>query len=268
MLNIVELSSFNKDENDKYIIPQLVLDKISEIKRNVIDHVLFRGFPVSENLPNTPIRIQDSENHPAIEGHIFSKIVSELGEISDKKIENTIRFITKGKTMNEEPWHNHSQHKYSILYCLYSDMKSYSFLESANQIMRKADRKSRKNLLSVSKYVCNVEEFSLIKEKNGIYEFSRDIFGHSYLENEVDNLDLPDALKKLKKMIKSVSGDTKKSVQYLIEELENSENKFIYQVGDLAIVNEASTIRFSPAYFSSTKKGREKWLLAASVKNY
>lgn len=259
MLNVIEIESFKKEEKGDLLIPKIILDKILEIKSNVIDHILFRGLPISNKLPNSPTEIQDTGNYPKTEKELFKKIIDEIGEISDKSFQNSIRFTLKDGLKNEEPWHNHSQHKYSALYCLYSDPESTSFLESANQIIKNAPKNIKEKLLNPKGFL-GEKPFSLIKKVDNGYEFSREIFDHSYLEESIDNLDLPDALKKLDKIKQH------EEVKYLIDILNNSSNDFVYQAGDLAIVNESSTIRFSPAYIPKNTKEMDKWLLAASIK--
>ena len=242
-----------------------MLSQIKKLKENRIDHIIIENMPISDNLPETPTIIKNKSLNLK-ESILLQKIAKLLGKISDKEVENTIRFpLSDGKT-NTETWHSHFQYKYSILYCLRGDKNAKTYIESANDIMTDTEESIKKSLLSTQAYVKEAPEFSLIKKTSKGYEFSRDIFDRSDFEEHIPDLDLPDAIKKLRKIhSSSLTNEAKKAVAYLLDKLENSKNNIAYKAGDVAIVSEQSTIRYSPGYRQSTEKGKERWLIATSI---
>lgn len=201
------------------------------------------------------------------EVNLLKQIAQFLGEVSLKGIENTIRFQLASGLTNIETWHSHFQHNFSLLFCLRGDKNAQSFLISANELMKKSNNEKGVLLTKPQKYLENEEPFSLIKKVQDNYEFSSLIFDRSDFEEQIPNLDLPDAEQKLKQIQISLKSniEVQKSVNYLFELLEDVSNYVVYKQGDMMIVNEQSTIRYSSSYELSTEEGKERWLIATSI---
>lgn|GEM_PF-2136055 len=241
-----------------------IIDQIELLKKGEIDHLLIRGIKISNNLPKTPQEIRDMVE--VKENNIINSVANYLGNISKKGIENSIRFDIDGNN-NTETWHNHRQYKYSVFLCLKDDPKTQSFLLSANNLIKESNSEIKNSLLNKLTYLENESPFSLIENNKGKYSFSYNIFYKSDLEDKIKDLDLPDALQKLER-IKTFNHDleVQKAISYLIRTIKNFSEHYTFTKGDLMIVDEASTIRFSPEYTpTKINKGDERWILSVSV---
>lgn len=117
-------------------------------------------------------------------------------------------------------------------------------------------------------YLSEQEPFSLVEDSlGGGYAFSKEIFDRSELEERIKDLDLPDALNRLDRIAKTTEdSEAKKAVDYLLYVINNLSEHYTFTKGDLMIVEEAGTIRFSPEYKPSENNiGDERWILTLSV---
>ncbi len=241
-----------------------VLDKIKQFRNKEIDYLIIRGLPVSASLPNTPQTIRSTDS-PLLETNILISIAQSLGTISEKGVENTIRFSLEGEKANTETWHSHFQYSSSVFYCLRGDSEAKTCFVSANEIMSTTE--SEPQLLTKPlEYIAGLPAFALIEMVSNRYIFSKYIFDRSELEKYIDDLDLPDVIKMLKKIIKNVSSpEAQQGVRYLINKLETASDWISYMPGDVVLVQESSVIRYSPGYVPTTSTETARWLLAVSV---
>lgn len=262
-----EKSDFIKRNNPSSIndvLSDYAIEKINLLADGKIDHLLIRGIEISKNLPKTPKEIR--QNIEIEENKIMTIIGNYLGNISEKGIENSIRFDIDGNN-NTETWHNHRQYKYSVFLCLKDDPTPKTYLLSANKIIEDSDPIIKDILLDKLKYISNEESFPLIEKYNNGYAFSKNIFDKSDLEEKIKDLDLPDALQKLDRIVKDNHDEkVQKSVKCLVDIINNHYEYYTFTKGDLMIVEEASTIRFSPEYKPLKREdGDERWILTLSV---
>ncbi len=268
MLNIVE----NNKSISLESVPVSLEDLFSEealldfekLRKGELDYLVLKGFPVSADLRDTPTEIRDS-NQPKSESIILTTIANALGKISDKGIENTIRFNTEGDETNTETWHSHFQFSMSAFYCLRGDPAAVTYFLSANDVMKNAGEIGPL-LLKPFTFIENFEAFPLLAPKDGKYIFSKHIFDRSDLEKHIKDLDLPDVVKMLKKILVVLTdSEAQTAVRYLVNLLENAQDHISYQAGDIMIVREPATIRYSFGYKPQNAIDKARWLLAVSV---
>ncbi len=242
-----------------------ILEKVNQFRQGSIDHLVIRGLPTSDKMPDTPQKIR-SVDRPPLETAILTAVASKVGKISEKGIENTIRFNLEGEKTNKETWHSHFQYASSIFYCLRSDPEAKVYFLSADEVM--CDAKEVAPLLTTTfKYVKDLPEFALIQEVSGKYIFSKYIFERSELEKYIEDLDLPDAVKMLKNIIASTPDvKAKGAASYLLSQLEGAKDFISYLPGDLIMVHEPRVIRYSPGFASKIPVREARWLLAVSVR--
>lgn len=269
MLNIIhntkilDVSDFNSSGRLEDLFSADVLEQIDQFKNKEIDYLIIRGMPVSDNLPNTPLKIRNS--HDLLELKVFMLIARSLGKISEKGVENTIRFNLEGEKTNTETWHSHFQYSSSVFYCLRGDSEAKTYFLSANEMMKTAESETQL-LTKPLEYITGLPSFALIEKVSNRYIFSKHIFDRSELEKYIDDLDLPDVVKMLKKIIKNtLSTEAQQAVRYLINKLETATDWISYIPGDFVLVHESSVIRYSPGYAPTTSPENARWLLAVSV---
>jgi hypothetical protein len=263
MINIIQWKVSHKSGTIE--LSKNITQAMGELSTGAIDHILVKGLPISKKLPPTPKTIKNISNKIGAESRMLQAIANKIGATSDKWIENTIRFIWDDGLTNTETRHAHFQHRYSLLYCLRGDKNAHTLLAQAKTIITQADTQMREALTTPYQYLHNVEKFSLIEKNDNGYWFSPYIFDRSDLEEMVKDLDLPDVLKMFHKIKKeAIEHKAKNTINYLTKQLENSD-RIIYEAGDLMVVNEQTTIRFSPSYKPSNEPGEERWLLATSI---
>ncbi len=249
----------------KDIFPEEILSGIQKFKSGEIDNLIIHGLSVPDNISETPqeIRKAVTTTYPA---YIIESIGNFLGNISEKNIENTIRFRSEDGTVNEETWHGHYQYKYSVFYCLRADPEAKTYFFSANALVETAPKEIADLLLRPLKYIKSAEPFSLISKNESGYEISHHIYGRSDIEKYIKDLDLPNVVKALENLITTVSdNEARNAVEYLLNALKKCNVFISYLPGDIALYNEECTMRFSPAYTPSTRKEKDRWILALSV---
>lgn len=246
------------------ILSDSAIEKVNLLINGEIDHLLIRGIKISKDLPQTPKEIRQKVEIE--ENRIMDIIGKYLGTISEKGIENSIRFDIDGNN-NTETWYNHRQYKYSVFLCLKDDPTPKTYLLSANKIIEDSNLVIKDMLLDKLKYIPKQESFPLIEKYNNGYAFSKNIFDRSDLEEKIKDLDLPDALQKLDRILKDNNDEkVQKSVKCLVDIINNHYEYYTFTKGDLMIVEEASTIRFSPEYKpSKVNEGEERWILTMST---
>lgn len=254
----------------KYFIPfktlfsQDILEKFRKFLNGEIDYLIIRDMPVSTNLPETPQAIR-SKNYPPLESAILATVARQLGKISSKGIENTIRFNTQERKANVETWHSHFQYSASVFYCLRGDQAARTYFLAARQLVA-IDFTIKKLLMTPFQYLDDIQPFALIEEDDNTYKFSRYIFDRSELEKYIQDLDLPDAAKALKRILSTdLEAGGKRAISYLLDQLENTEDFISYVPGDLILVNEQRVIRYSPSFRSENNPAESRWLIAVSV---
>lgn len=248
---------------EKLFSPE-VIEQINRFRNKEIDYLIIRGMPVSDDLPDTPTKIR-SNSQPQAEKAILVSLASTFGNISEKGVENTIRFNLEGEKTNTETWHSHFQHLTSVFYCLRGDQEAKTYFLSANELM--SDAGGANGLLTKHQnYIEGLPEFSLIEGAPTKYTFSKHIFDRSEVEKYIDDLDLPDVTKMLKKIVEKASDqEAKQAVTYIISRLENASDFISYLPGDIMMVHEPSVIRYSKGYKPSSPADKARWLLAVSV---
>lgn len=241
-----------------------VIEKINQFRAREIDHLIVRGLPTSDNLPDTPLKIR-SAAHPALEAALLTAVARAIGRVSEKGIENTIRFNLEGEKTNRETWHSHFQYSSSVFYCLRGDPEARVYFLSANELMRNAG--DMEELLTTPlEYIKSVPKFSLIEAESGKYKFSKYIFDRSELEKYIQDLDLPDAVKMLRKIVNTNSDrQAMRAASYFISRLENAQDHISYIPGDLMMVHDPNVIRYSPGYKTTIPIQKARWLLAVSL---
>jgi hypothetical protein len=248
------------------IFPEEIFSGIQKFKSGEIDNLIIHGLSVPESISETPQQIRKAvtNTYPA---YIIESIGNFLGSISEKNIENTIRFRSEDGTVNEETWHGHYQYKCSVFYCLRADPEAKTYFFSANTLIETAPKEISDLLLRPLKYIENAEPFSLISKNESGYEISHHIYGRSDIEKYIKDLDLPDVIKALENLINTVTDqEAKNAVEYLLNTLKKCDVFISYLPGDVALYNEECTMRFSPAYIPSTRTEEDRWILALSVK--
>lgn len=249
------------------IFPSEIVSQIEKIKSNEIDNLIIHGLPVIDHLPPTPKEIRDVPEN-IFSGYILKSIGSFLGVISCKNLENTVRFRNADKKIvNEETWHGHPQYKYSVFYCLRADPNAKTYFFSANDTVKNAPPEIARSLTEPFSYLSNKKPFSLLQKGPRGYEISIDIYDRSDFEKYIKDLDLPDVVKALKKIDASDfnNREAKGAVTYLLKVIEDTTQCIVYEPGDIALYNETSTMRFSPAYEPSTSPDEDRWILSLSV---
>ncbi|XKT74546.1 MAG: hypothetical protein ACJKTH_00415 [Patescibacteria group bacterium UBA2163] len=227
-----------------------VLSQLQAVRDMNSDNIIIRNVPTPFAFDETPQKI-----HGSIPD-IFPKYLIEIlgsyfGEISEKMVENSIRFVVdeKGAT-NVETWHGHPQFSFSIFYCLRGDKNAKTYFLSAHDIMAQAGEEKRGMLLASG----------LLKQVEGGYEFSKELYQPSDFQQYIENLDLPDTTKSLN------MNKEDEAFRYLLRCMVDAEESIVYQSGDVAVYNERQTMRFSPSYIPSTKDGEGRWLLGVGVR--
>lgn len=246
------------------VLSEQAIEKISFLVKGEADHLLIRGVSISDDLPTTPKEIRQIV--PIKENNIITIVGEYLGNVSEKGVENSIRFDVGGNN-NTETWHNHRQYKYSVFLCLKDDPNPRTYLLSANTLIKESNSEMKELLLSEFSYIQGEPPFPLIERHGDRYAFSRNIFDRSELEERIKDLDLPDALHKLDRIFRTSDDQAvKNTVKYLVDVINNFSEHYTFTKGDLMIVEESSTIRFSPEYKPSSKEpGGERWILTLSV---
>lgn len=246
--------------------PEIVAE-IEKFKSNKIDNLIIHGLPTLINIASTPqeIRSAPKEIFPA---YIIKSIGNFLGTISNKDIENTVRFRNaESGDVNEETWHGHSQYKYSVFYCLRADTEAKTYFFSANETIKNALPEITQSLLASFPYISGKSPFPLVIEGENGYELSLEIYGRSDFEKNIKDLDLPDVVKALKKISADNfnNKEAQGTVDYLLNKILTTTSCIVYKPGDIALYNETSTMRFSPAYTPSTDSKNDRWILSLSV---
>jgi hypothetical protein len=257
MLNIATFSGATsalgnlKDANSmpEELFSVELVELLQAVRSKRIDNLIIRGLPAPYELPQTPKEIH--RQAPDIFPKYLIEIVGRyLGEISEKGIENSIRFSTdKDGSTNVETWHGHPQFSYSVFFCLRGDENAKTYFLSANDIIKHASDYEKTMLLSDG----------LIRGVETGYEFSEKIYQPSDFQQFVENLDLLDTTKAL-----NIDRESE-AYTYLLKQMADSQDKVVYHPGDIAIYNERQTMRFSPSYAPSTKTGEGRWLLGVGV---
>ena len=249
MLNTVAFSGDTSAVDLKNLFSSDILEQLAVVRDKKIDNLIIRGLLVPEDLGETPKAIQDSIPD------IFPKrtlemLVEYFGKISEKGIENSIRFpINDNGSTNVETWHGHPQFSFSIFYCLRGDENAKTYFLSANDIMAHATEEEKQMLLDAT----------LIKSVDSGFEFSKDMYQPSDFQRYIENLDLPDTTKAL-----NINKEDE-AFKYLLKQMIDTGEKIVYQPGDLAVYNERQTMRFSPSYMPTTEAGKERWILGVGV---
>ena len=229
-----------------------------------IDYLIIRGMPVSSSLPPTPQVIR-SDTYPKAEADILTAVAQKIGKISPKGIENTIRFVQEGQKTNIETWHSHFQYSASVFYCLRGDPAARTYFLTANEIMANAGD-IRGALVTPFSFIEGTDPFALIELDGNTHKFSKCIFDRSELEKHIRDLDLPDAIKALKRIRSAnLPSDARDAVEYLIGQLERPKESISYVPGDLVLVNEQRVIRYSPSFETTAVPTQARWLLAVSI---
>lgn len=247
------------------LFPEKVIAAIEKFKSGELDNLIIHGLPVPQATPETP---QEIRKVPIglFPVYIVESIGNFLGKISDKNIENTIRFRSETEYVNEETWHGHYQYKYSVFYCLRADAQAKTYFFSANKFLETAPAEIVPLLVAPLKYIQSEEPFSLISKNESGHEISHHIYGRSDIEQYIKDLDLPDVVKALTHILAtSQDENAKKAVDYLLNALKNCPDYICYKSGDIALYNEECTMRFSPGYTPSTQPTEDRWILALSV---
>jgi hypothetical protein len=246
--------------------PEIVVE-IEKFKSNKIDNLVIHGLPVPVNLVATPqeIRSAPKDIFPA---YIIKSIGNFIGTISDKDLENTVRFRnTESGDVNEETWHGHSQYKCSVFYCLRADPEAKTYFFSVNEIIKNALPEIANSLQASFSYIPEKSPFPLVIKGESGYELSLEIYGRSDFEKYVKDLDLPDVVKALKKISADNlnNSEAQGTVDYLLNAILTTTSYIVYKPGDIALYNETSTMRFSPSYIPSTTPEDDRWILSLSV---
>ncbi len=268
MITVHQNTKFNLEQGltIENLFSSEILQNIELFKSGKLDYLIIRGMPVSEILPNTPLEIRE-QTFPELEKNILTTIAQYLGAISDKGIEHTIRFNLEGEGTNNETWHSHFQFKSSLFYCVRADESAKTYYLVAGNVARSAGE-LLPDLLTPYSYIADTPAFPLIELHDGTYTFSKYIFERSELEKFVKDLDLPDAVKMLRKIVKNVT-DKKyaHAAAFLLSQLEDAQEYISYLPGDLVLLHEPRVIRFSPGYKTNIPVERARWLLAVSLEN-
>ncbi len=274
MLNEITIENFKA--NDYSLIQEIipiqeifsseVVAEIEKFKSNRIDNLIIHGLPLPVGLSSTPQEIRSAPKD-IFPGYIIKSIGNFLGRISDKDLENTVRFRkADGGAVNEETWHGHSQYKYSVFYCLRADPEAKTYFFSANVAIKNAPPEIVDSLLAPFSYIPGKSPFPLITEGENGYELSLEIYGRSDFEKYIKDLDLPDVVKALKKIRTSdLNKEAQDATDYLLNAILTTTSCIVYNAGDIALYNETSTMRFSPAYTPSTAPEEDRWILSLSV---
>lgn len=264
--NVKNLSLITKAVSLSNLFSEEIIATIEKFKSGELDNLVIHGFPVPDTIPETPqeIRKPPIGLFPA---YIIESIGNFLGKISDKNIENTIRFRSETGYVNEETWHGHYQYRYSVFYCLRADDQAKTYFFSANTFLQNAPAEIFSLLVTPFKYLQGEESFPLISKNESGHEISHHIYGRSDIEQYIKDLDLPDVVKALTHILANVQDvNAKKAVDYLLNALRNCPDYICYKPGDIALYNEECTMRFSPGYTPSTQAIEDRWILALSVK--
>jgi hypothetical protein len=274
MFNELTVENSCKDYSEiHYVLPiwkifsHEIVVEIEKFKSNKIDNLIIHGLPTPINLPTTPKEIMNASKD-IFPAHIIKSIGNFLGTISHKDLENTVRFRNvENGDVNEETWHGHPQYKYSVFYCLRADREAKTYFFSANNMIKNAPSEIADLLLKPFSYVSDKSPFPLIIKRENGYELSLEIYDHSDFEKYIKDLDLPDIMKVLKKISVSVlnNKEAQDAVEYLIKAILTTTTYVVYKPGDIALYNEASTMRFSPAYTPSTVPEEDRWILSLSI---
>lgn len=247
------------------LFPEKVFAAIEKFKFGEIDNLIIHGAHLPHVVPETPQEIRKApvDVFPA---YVIESIGDFLGKISDKKVENSIRFRSGTGYVNEETWHGHYQYKYSVFYCLRADEEAKTYFFSANTLIQTAPSEIATLLVRPLSYIQGDEPFPLISKNKSGYEISHYIYGRSDIEQYIKDLDLPDVTKTLAHILADVQDESaKKAVEYLLNALKNCPDYISYKPGDIALYNEECTMRFSPGYTPSTQPIEDRWILALSV---
>lgn len=201
--------------------------------------------------------------------HIYSKVSGiSLAPFLPKKSRTRYASGPASKGgVNEETWHGHYQHKYSVFYCLRADPAAKTYLFSVDTFIKEAPKEINTTLLAPFAYFPDRPAFALVTNESDGYKISHEIYDRSDFEKYIKDLDLPDVVKALEKIGTGTIEDKKvrDAVEYLLDALKNQTPCITYKPGDLAMYNESRTMRFSPSYVPSTPPEKDRWILALAV---
>lgn len=265
MINLIQNVSPSADTLSlESLFSTEVLEQINRFRLGELDYLIVRGLPVSPDIPHTPSEIR-APIYPEHEKDILTLVSQSIGSISEKGVEHTIRFNLEGEGTNNETWHSHFQYSSSIFYCIRADANAKTYFLTSRDVTNSAGD-LLPYLTTPYKYLNESPAFSLIEPLHEYYAFSKYIFERSELEKFVKDLDLPDAMKMLKKIVKSITDDNfAKAASYLLQCLEKAEDSICYIPGDLILVHEPRVIRYSPGYKTDIPAKNARWLLAVSL---
>lgn len=264
MFKLFDLHKISNQQN--FLENSVIKNALLSIKDNTLDYLLLRNSVLLDALPPTPTDIKNGPP-PKYAAQILREILQNIGKIDDKNFENTIRFSTKNQYKNEETWHNHNQFSFTAFLCLRGDINAKTHVISANEIIQSKDSTVSELLMKKHKYISTHESFGIIEESNGFFTFSNHLFESSDLEKVIQNLEMKDITKACK-LFNNKNTDAIKAISCLKKILQKPKHIFTYQPGDIIILNEKSTIRYSPEYLPNNDAINDRWLLTLSAHEF
>jgi hypothetical protein len=252
-------------------LPKTIVASIKQCLNSKADGILISGFPVDVNyMTITPSAIRQSM--PSNIGMLVLLGLSGLSEkpLAAKRFEHTIRFRFNGDPLcNVEPWHNHPQYHSTIFFCQRGDAEAKTYMISATEIFL-ANPELKETFLEPYDYFGNGQPFALMERTGKLIAFSKRLSIPSPLKGRAPDLDLGDAEAVLCDFISSSVRRPQPqtlAITALVKALQKpSQNEpIIYRPGDVAIYNENTTMRYSPAFKPSALPTHERWLQSLSL---
>lgn len=220
-----------------------------------------------KNLPDTPASIRGTA-FPEVSNELLHGIAEVIGgKIAPKGIENTIRFVTKGKNeANEETWHSHPQFDFSIFFCLRADPNAHVFMVQARDIYETASGQTKNILLTPYPYLAEAPAFALLERHGERFTFARPLYSPSKLQGDIEDLDLPDVKKTLEHICNQrLENCPAEGLSHFLKCFETGSHKIVYQPGDVAIYDEKGTLRYSPPFEQTEQSPHNRWLQSLSL---